>query len=330
MESRPPSLLGRVKLRHVRCFVAVARAGSLARAAETLALGQPAVSKTLAELEAVLGARLVQRSRRGARLTAAGRALLPRAAASLVELERGLDALAGGAAPLRLRVGALPTVAAHVAPRAVERFLAEAPEVVVMLATGPNLHLLDLLRADRLDLVVGRLAAPEAMRGFAFAHLYSEPVRFVVRPGHPLVARPDPRRLGEHVLLLPDRDAVIRPAVDRLLITLGLGEPARRVETVSNAFGRNFVRDTDAVWLISEGVVARDLADGTLAIVPIDTKETLGPVGLTTRDAIPAEATAPYLRRFGAIVREVADGQADASREAEDPDRDALGHSECS
>ncbi|MBU2285714.1 MAG: LysR family transcriptional regulator, partial [Gammaproteobacteria bacterium] len=65
-----------VQLRHLRCLVAVAQERHLARAAERLALSQPAVSKTLAELEALSGARLVERGTAGRRgiqgLTASG------------------------------------------------------------------------------------------------------------------------------------------------------------------------------------------------------------------------------------------------------------------
>ena len=294
----------RIKLRHLRCFLEAARRARLAAAADRLGLGQPAVSKTISELEAIVGARLLDRSRRGAELTPAGAVLLPRVAASLGEIARGLEDLGGGAREA-VRVGALPTVAAHVMPRAVRLFCERDPEPVVRLMPGPNTYLLDLLREDRLDLVIGRLGAPEAMSGLAFAHLYSEAIRFVVRPGHPLLgpSPPPPERLAAFPFVVPDPDAVIRPAADRLLIALGVGRPADRIESVSSAFGRNYVRETEAVWLISEGVVARDLADGTLAALPIAADDTLGPVGLTMRaDALPA----PAVRRFVEAVRAVA------------------------
>ena len=57
---------------------------------------------------------------------------------------------------------------------------------------------------------------------------------------------------------------------------------------MSGAFGRAFVRSSDAIWIISSGVVAADVNDGILATLPIDTGETRGPVGLTVRaDATP-------------------------------------------
>ena len=59
----------RIKIRHLRTFVEVARSASVGRAAELMHVSQPAVSKTLAELESVLGARLMERNRSGVALT---------------------------------------------------------------------------------------------------------------------------------------------------------------------------------------------------------------------------------------------------------------------
>ncbi|GMG82158.1 pca operon transcription factor PcaQ [Paralimibaculum aggregatum] len=281
----------RIKLRHLRCFHAVARQGSLAGAAAALALTQPAVTKTLQDLEAILGVRLVERGRKGAELTAHGRVFLPRAAACLGELERAVTSVSRSRerAEWTVRIGALPTVAAGFVPVAIRAFRAEGATAPVRVVAGPNLHLLGELREDRLDLVVGRLAAPEAMGDLAFLHLYSEPVRLVVRAGHPLLAQVplEPGRIADYPVILPDADAVIRPSVERLLIAHGIGELPERIESVSTSFGRAVVLDSEAVWIISEGVVARDLADGTFVALAIDTADTSGPVGLTTRPDLP-------------------------------------------
>ena len=66
-------------------------------------------------------------------------------------------------------------------------------------------------------------------------------------------------------------------------MTHGIDELPQTIETVSDAFGRNYVQRTDAVWIISNGVIAIDVAQGKLEEIPLDVKETLGPVGLTTR-----------------------------------------------
>ena len=76
--------------------------------------------------------------------------------------------------------------------------------------------------------------------------------------------------------------------MERFLLVHAVSRPSTIIETVSDSFGRAFVRGGDAVWAISEGVVANDLADGVLAALPLDTSATAGPVGLTMRtDASP-------------------------------------------
>ena len=86
----------RIKFRHLQCVLAVARLGSLQRAAETLAISQPAVSKTLKELEALLGVRLLERGRKGAELTAAGAAFARHAQASVGALRQAVASVAPG------------------------------------------------------------------------------------------------------------------------------------------------------------------------------------------------------------------------------------------
>ncbi len=110
--------------------------------------------------------------------------------------------------------------------------------------------------------------------------------------------------LANYPVLMPTRNSIIRPFVERLLITNGVGSPPTQIETVSDAFGRAFVRDSDAVWIISEEVAAHDVAEGKLVALPIDTSETTGPVGLTMRTDM--VQTAP-LQILVQTIREAAD-----------------------
>src|ERR1700744_709076 len=114
--SAPPrekTALSRIRLRHLTCFVVVAQERTLARAAARLHLSQPAVSKTLAELEKLTGRRLDERGRPGTHLTPAGEEFLRYAADVTQALESAAAVLTGAAVPIAptLRVGALPTVA---------------------------------------------------------------------------------------------------------------------------------------------------------------------------------------------------------------------------
>lgn len=283
----------RIKFRHLQTFVEVARQKSVMKAAELLHVSQPAVTKTIRELEQALGVGVFEREGRGIRITRYGEVFLRHAGAALTALRQGLDSVSqeqfGDAPPIR--IGALPTVSTRIMPRAMDLFLKENTWSRVKIVTGDNAVLLEQLRVGDLDLVVGRLAGAERMAGFSFEHLYSEQVVFAVRPGHPLLSAGKAlfAELGHYTLLMPTRGSIIRPVVENFLITNGVASLPSQIETVSDAFGRAFVRDRDAIWIISNGVVARDIADGVLAALPIDTGETKGPVGLTVRtDSIPS------------------------------------------
>jgi LysR family pca operon transcriptional activator len=283
----------RIKFRHLQAFVEVARQKSVMKAAELLHISQPAVTKTIRELEQALGVGVFERDGRGIRITRYGEVFLRHAGAALTALRQGLDSVSqdqfGDAPPIR--IGALPTVSTRIMPRAMDLFLKENTWSRVKIVTGDNAVLLEQLRIGDLDLVVGRLAGAEGMAGFSFEHLYSEQVVFAVRAGHPLLASGKSlfAELGRYTLLMPTRGSIIRPVVENFLIANGVASLPSQIETVSDAFGRAFVRDSDAIWIISNGVVARDIADGVLAALPVDTSETKGPVGLTVRtDSIPS------------------------------------------
>ncbi|WP_209789579.1 pca operon transcription factor PcaQ [Ensifer adhaerens] len=283
----------RVKFRHLQTFVEVARQKSVMKAAELLHVSQPAVTKTIRELEEVLGVAVFEREGRGIKITRYGEVFLRHAGAALTALRQGLDSVSqersGDGVPVR--IGALPTVSTRIMPRAMSLFLKENTGARIKIVTGENAVLLEQLRVGDLDLVVGRLAAPEKMTGFSFEHLYSEQVVFAVRAGHPLLARKQSAfsHLGDYPVLMPTRASIIRPFVDQFLIANGIPGLPNQIETVSDAFGRAFVRTSEAIWIISAGVVASDIEDGTLAVLPIDTSETKGPVGLTMRaDSVPS------------------------------------------
>lgn len=271
-----------ISYRHVRCFLEVARLASVGQAADALAISQPAVSKTLRELEERLGTPLFERAGRRVRLTAAGRLFQKHAGLSLTELDRGIRALQGAAAGGGLiALGVLPTVATRVLPRAALAFARAVPDATLRVSTGPNRYLLSQLREGRLDLVVGRLAAPDEMAGLVFEQLYSEAVVAAVRAGHPLLAAPG--EIAAWPLILPPPDAIIRPVVEQHFLSHGREVPRAAVETVSLALGRGLALISDAVWFISRGVVAEELASGVLATLPLGGLPLAGPVGLTLR-----------------------------------------------
>lgn len=277
----------RIKFRHLQTFIEVARQKSVGKAADVLSVTQPAVTRTIRELEDYLGVDLFEKEGRGIRISHFGEVFLKHAGESIAAVQRGVDSIVQAKHSLGppLRIGALPTASVSLMPEAVAEFLKAGTGSLATIVTGENRWLLDALRVGDLDLVVGRLSAPERMTGLHFEPLYTEEVVFAVRSSHPLLARRN-FSLGEianYTVLMPTQGSVIRPFVDRFLVTNGIAELTNIVETVSDSFGRAYIQRYDAIWLISNGVVASEIAAGRMARLEVDMSETRGAVGLTTR-----------------------------------------------
>lgn len=288
----------RIKFRHLEAFSAIARAHSLKRAAEALRLTQPAISRTLRELEDIVGAKLMERSRAGVRLTPEGEVFLQFAEQSTSALRQGLRSVRGaGAAAGRIRIGALPSVAARLLPESALDFAARYPETRVEIHEGPHRDLIARLRGGHLELVVGRLGRPETMEGLTFRQLYSEEVVVVCRPDSPAVAMRRFEDLDAFRIVYPPKDSAIRPLVARQLISRGVGLYGDRIESASSAFGRAVtLADPRTVWFISLGVVAGDIEDGVLTRLDLDTSGTVGAIGIMSRaEEIPSAATRAFV-----------------------------------
>ena len=185
----------------------------------------------------------------------------------------------------RLIIGVLPTAATDLLPTAALKFHAENPECMMRVSTGPNWLLMSQLREGALDLVVGRMSTAKVMEGLSFRQLYSERIIAVVRPGHPILNSQDlSRQIGQFPLVVPPPGAVISPLVRAMLAEFDIPPYAPKFETVSLAFGRKLVQNSDAIWFISRGVVASELEQQSLCALPTQQEVHGSPVGISLRE----------------------------------------------
>jgi LysR family pca operon transcriptional activator len=271
-----------VKLRQIRVFLQIAEKGGLTAAAGALGLSQPAVSKSLAELEDLLGALLFQRLGRRTVLTAEGEAFRRHAREAVAALDAGAQQVRGEGLRQRVSVGLLPTVSTRFFPKVVGRFLEGRPAVTLSIETGSHPFLLQKLRARQMDLMIGRMPNAAEMAGVSFEYLYEEPIIAVVRAGHPAARFEIGRILRDYPVILPTRDAIIRKNVDEYLGALGLAGLEPAVETSTLALGRGLLLASDAVWFISKGVVENEVEAGQLVPIALGATFLSGAVGMTT------------------------------------------------
>lgn len=291
-----------VKLRHLRAFLDIAASGSMTAAARAQGITQPALSRSLAELEDLLGAPLFLRQGRRLHLTEAGAGFREAASRALQMLDAGAAALRPGAATGRLRVGVLPTAAGQLFPRVALAFAERAPQVTLAVETGPHSHLVALLRAGDIELMIGRLPEAQDMAGLRFDHLYEDRITLVSRAGHPLIGQRTEVALAACPLILPPQSALIRRAVEDFLLARNLRQ-APMIETAALAVGRGVLTNSDALWFISHGVVADELARGVLVEWPTGAASLAGAVGLTRRQA---ETPSPALELLVRLTRQLA------------------------
>lgn len=255
--------------RQLATFAAVARLGSVSRAAEEMHLTQPAVSIQLGILEDAAGTPLLQRGPRGVRLTAAGE-LLADYASRILELWREAgDAMAthkGEVAGL-LRVGAV-TTAEYLLPPLLLEFVREHPKVKVKLQVGNRTEIVSRLAGWEVDLaIMGRPPAELKTVSAAFA---KHPMAFVASPQHPLMAAPDLglAALNEANLLVRERGSGTRTTVEQLFkdaqVALDIGSEMSSNEAIKQMCVAGF-----GVAFLSLHACVLELETAKLALLPL-------------------------------------------------------------
>ncbi len=205
MEKIPASAMP--TLRQLQFLTALRAEGSFVGAAEAVGVTQPTLSAGIKELETALGVVLVERGRAGAVLTSAGEEAAERAGRALGEVEELVRAVMAAGKPYTgvFRLGAIPTIAPFLLPRALPLLKRTFPSMRLLLREDLTARLIEALKARTLDAAL--IALPYAAVGIATATIAEDEFLFLCPQGHPLAARNDlsPEHLkNEEVLLLED------------------------------------------------------------------------------------------------------------------------------
>ena len=177
-----------VRLTQLRDFLAVIQSGSLRGAARSLGISQPAMTKSIRQLEDELQVQLLQRSGRGAIATRAGKTVLARARvvqAELRSIEHDLAQLRGGRAGA-LVVGISPAASVLLLPEALVGFRRSYPRAHVRLVEGVSDFLLPMVRDASLDFAVGPRSLTKLDPAIRFKPLCEVEMVITGRRGHPL------------------------------------------------------------------------------------------------------------------------------------------------
>ncbi len=280
-------LTSRLTIRHLRMVVAIEKEGNLVRAAKRLNMTQSAVTKALQEIEALMKARLFDRTNRGVVPTMFGHTLAQHARLVIAQLAHAEEHLAdlrdgtGG----RVAIGTLLSAAAELLPTAIARLRRERPKLVVKIVEGTNDVLIPALRAGELDIVVGRLSELPDRLSVVQEVLMDDIALVVVRRGHPLAERGALRLadLAGWEWILPPQETSLRRQIDIAFLEEGLEPPTHAVESVSLLTNRALLIDADYLGVFPAAVARREAAAGAIAILPVALRTTAIPIGITTR-----------------------------------------------
>jgi DNA-binding transcriptional LysR family regulator len=148
-----------MKLHDLHVLMAVAQTGSMGRAAALLSTTQPAISKSIAQLERAIGVPLLERSPKGVEPTPYGRALLKRGTVAFDELKQGVRDIEYLSEPGtgELLIGTSPSLSEGVVFATIDRLSRQHPRLSIQIALGGTIALFDDLRARRIDLGFVRL-----------------------------------------------------------------------------------------------------------------------------------------------------------------------------
>lgn len=299
--------LHRASVRQLQMIISVAECGTMVGAAEQVNLTQPAVTKAVRELEEDLGVRLFKRSNRGVTPTIYGDVLIRRARMVLSQLAQGAEEIEGLSTGTggRVVVGTLLAGAAWLVPRSVARLRERRGGVHVSIVEGTNERLIPMLLHGEIDFIVGRLSEVEYNDGLVQEALYDENIILVARQGHPLHdgTVKATRDLAGFDWILPPPDTTLRRQIDQAFVADGLDPPNVVVDSVSLQANRELLKSTDLICVMPEGVIADDIANGSLVNIPTRKQRGTGPVGISMRKE---EHLSPTAEAFLNTLREVA------------------------
>lgn len=289
-----------MKLRQLNHLLAIAEKGTIGKAAESLGISQPALTKSIRALEGELKVRLLERRPRGAVPTTYGHTVIAHARSvhgHMQGLSNELQALRAGVAGI-IRIGMAQGVASRLLPRATMRVLAKNPGLRVSATAGAVNRLMPLLKAGEIEFAVtpffgSGTYGSEVVEDF----LFEDQPQVVVRPSHEFARYTElaPQQLDNHGWVLSGVDTPLRRAFDRIFTSQNLTPPTPVIESDSVIYTKAILMQADfAAFFPSDEIFVEEKA-GLLRCIPVKTNVSTRRVGILRRRA---ERLSPFAQQL--------------------------------
>ena len=303
----------RVRLRDLHIVLAVAEAGSMAKASTRLSISHPVVSKAISELEQTLGVSLFDRSSQGVEPTPYGRALLEAAVNVFDEMRQGFKRIEFLADPTsgELAVGCPEIIQAGVLPAITEHFLRQHPRVQLrVIHADTALMQFDQLRKHNVELLIGRMPRPFVEDDLVSEPLFDEPFAAVAGKDSRWARRRqiELAELAGEAWVLPPPDSVPGRLIAEIFREHGLKPPRAGILTLSIQLTTTMVATGRFVGLLPGSVARFSAKRAGLKILPVKVPTVLGSVDvITVKNRTPSPLAQQFIRSARAVAKSISD-----------------------
>ena len=297
----------RMKLHDLHVLMAVAQAGSMSRAAQLLNTTQPAISRSIADLERAIGVRLLDRRRYGIELTEHGRAMRDGGLAMFDELRQAVKNIEFLSDPTagEVRIGTTPPLAASFVSAVIDRLSRRHPRIVFHVVTEASEAQRRNLSERSVDLLIFRRTSVFTDEQVSFERLYESPYIVAAGAKSPWVRR---RRIelaelmGESWALPPPVGALGSFVADAFRAG-GFDFPRATVVAIAHELAINLARTGRYLTILPEFLLQFPSQHPFIKKLPVELPIASAPIGIIT---LKNRAPSPVVQRFIDCAREVA------------------------
>jgi len=301
----------RLKLKDLHMLEAIARLGSMARAAEDLSISQPAISKAMADLEISLGVSLLHRSSRGVSITDCGRVLVRRSRAVFDEIRQGLVEIEHLSDPTRgeVRIGTGEAMTAFVST-IVDRASRQYPRMSYHVSVHDVTTLLRGLRDRDLDLVIARWTPSNSERDLVAEILFRDRLHVMAGIDHALAKRRTQLTLAELAnerWALPPHDSFLGKMVAQAFHAEGLDLPQAILISISVQMRLNSLESGRFLTIHPNSLLRHSGNRGRFKALPVELHDVAGPIAsIRLRDRPVTGATKRFVEMTRTVAKAVA------------------------
>ncbi len=266
-------LRSHLKFKHLQLLITLDELRHIGKTAEYLNVSQPAVSKALTSFEEGLNIQIFERTTREIKPTEAGECLI-RYARFMVEemtnVRKELNNINNGLST-RISLGVLPMVSLTLVPELISRLETGMLSTQVEIQEGTSDTLLNLLKSNSVDLIIGNMTKKPKVAGLCSEFLFQDKMCIAVRQSHPLAKIDDIKwsSLSGYSMILPPEFAISRMAIEEALSSNNVEFARNYVESLSALSNIGILLKTDALAFMPRSVASYFIEKESIRILPL-------------------------------------------------------------